>query len=383
MKNPSIRLATILLSTALAVIGVVGFSTSAAIQARLNIFQTHLEEANQRTPELTTEEIQALLASGATPIFDVRSELEYLIAHIPGTVNLWEKEAERIQELYPNRATPLVLYCNGPFCGKSKRTSEQLQALGYTNIRRYQIGMPVWRALGNTVETGLAGFRYMFRHDKTAIFVDARSPEEFAQGSLPGAVNIRTGESDRANEDGRLPLWDKGARVLVFANTAQEARVVAVEIARRAYWNSSYFGGSFNDLKAPELYAANVFGTGVAAALALRVKANGAQSYEPVSQYSATQFQFVSVPIDLGPEGDTVYLALYGANIRTRSSLGAVEVKIGGEPAQVLYAGAAPGYGNLDQVNVRLPRSLIGRGEVGVVLMVDGKTTNMVNINTK
>jgi uncharacterized protein (TIGR03437 family) len=383
MKSPSIRLVTILLSTALAVIGVAGFSTSAAIQARLNIFQTHLEEANQKTPEITTEEMQALLASGATPVFDVRSELEYSIAHIPGTVNLWEKEAERIQQLYPDRSTPLTLYCNGPFCGKSKRTSEQLQVLGYTNIKRYQIGMPVWRALGNTVETGLAGFRYMFRHDKTTVFVDARSPEEFAQGSLPGAVNIRTGEADKANEDGRLPLWDKGARVLVFANTAQEARVVAVEIAKKAYWNSSYFGGSFNDLKAPELYTANVFGTGVAAAVAVRVKANGAQSYESVSQYSATQFRFVSVPIDLGPEGDTVYLALYGANIRTRSSLAAVEVKIGGEVAQVLYAGAAPGYGNLDQVNVRLPRSLIGRGEVDVLLTADGKMTNTVKVAFK
>jgi len=41
------------------------------------------------------------------------------------------------------RLPPFVLYCNGLFCGKSKRTSEQLQALGYTNIKRYQIGMPV------------------------------------------------------------------------------------------------------------------------------------------------------------------------------------------------------------------------------------------------
>jgi uncharacterized protein (TIGR03437 family) len=383
MKCPRANLLSVLFLTALAIAVIAGVSTSSAMQARLNIFQTHLEEANQKTPEITTEEMQASLASGNTPIFDVRSELEYSIAHIPGTVNLWEKEAERIQQLHPDRSTPLTLYCNGPFCGKSKRTSDQLISLGYTNIRRYQIGMPVWRALGNTVETGLAGFRYMLRHDRTAILVDARSPEEFAKGSLPGAVNIRPGEAEKANEDGRLPQWDKGTRVVVFANAAQDARVVAAEIAKKAYWNSSYFGGALNDLKAPELYTANVFGAGVAAALAVRVKANNEQSYEPISQYSAAQYRFVSIPIDLGPEGDAVYLALYGNNIRARSSLAAVEVKIGGEPVEVLYADAAPGFANLDQVNVRLPRSLAGRGEVDVVLTADGKTTNTVKVGVK
>ena len=383
MKRPRASLLSILFFTALAIAIIAGVSTSSAMQARLNIFQTHLEEANQKTPEVTTEELQAILAGGNIPIFDVRSELEYSIAHIPGTTNLWEKEAERIQQLHPDRSTQMVLYCNGPFCGKSKRTSEQLISMGYTNIRRYQIGMPVWRALGNTVQTDLAGFRYILRHDRTAILVDARSTQEFEQGSLPGAVSIRAGEAEKANEDGRLPQWDKGTRIVVFANTVQEARVVGAEIAKKAYWNSSYFGGALNDLKAPELYTANVFGTGVASAVAVRVKANGAQSYEPVAEYSTTQFRFLSIPIDLGSGSDAVYLALFGANIHTRSSLGAVDVKIGGEPVAALYAGPVPGLASLDQINVRIPRSLAGRGELDVTLAVDGRGANAVKVNIK
>jgi hypothetical protein len=38
--------------------------------------------------------------------------------------------------------------------------------------------------------------------------------------------------------------------VIVFANGAEQARAVAAEIAHKAYWNSSYFGGSFRDLAA-------------------------------------------------------------------------------------------------------------------------------------
>src|SRR5262245_62715264 len=110
----------------------------------------------------------------------------------------------------------MILYCNGPSCGKSKRTSEQLVALGYTHVRRYQLGMPVWRALSQTVQTDLPGFQYMFAGDKTAVYVDARTPAEFAAATVPFAVNVQKGEATAANEDGRLPFTDKGTRVVVF-----------------------------------------------------------------------------------------------------------------------------------------------------------------------
>ena len=47
---------------------------------------------------------------------------------------------------------------------------------------------------------------------------------------------------------------------------------------------------------------------------------------------------------------------------------------------QVLYAGPQSQFVGLDQVNVLLGRSLIGRGQVNVVLTVDGKVANTVTI---
>ena len=40
-------------------------------------------------------------------------------------------------------------------------------------------------------------------------------------------------------------------------------------------------------------------------------------------------------------------------------------------------------FNGMDQVNALLPRSLIGRGEVDVVLIVEGKTANTVKIKVK
>src|SRR5262245_38352132 len=144
------------------------------------VFQTTLGEPGQATEEISTETLQKILATGSEPVFDVRVAREYAIAHIPGTVNIYEKEVERIVELYPDRNQPMILYCNGPSCGKSKRTSESLVTLGYTRVRRYQLGMPVWRALSQTVQTDRLGFDYIIRGDHTAVFVDARTPTEFS-----------------------------------------------------------------------------------------------------------------------------------------------------------------------------------------------------------
>ena len=80
---------------------------------------------------------------------------------------------------------------------------------------------------------------------------------------------------------------------------------------------------------------------------------------------------FIATPIDLGPETDAVYLVLYGTGIRFRTGLAAVTASIGGANAGVLYAGGDTGLTGLDQINVLLPRSLAGRGEVDVVLTVD------------
>lgn len=223
-------------------------------QTKVTVNQTTLGELNQLTPEISTEELKKILESNSEPVLDVRSATEYSIAHIPGSINVYEKEIDRVRQLFPDKAAQFILYCNGPFCGKSKRLSEQLVKLGYTKVRRYQLGLPVWRALGNTVQTDLEGFRYVIAKDKTAVFVDARNTLDFQKETLPGAVNIQQREAEKANEDGRLPYRDKGTRVIVFANSAADARRVAEEIAKKAYWNSSYFGGTFADLKHAQLW---------------------------------------------------------------------------------------------------------------------------------
>lgn len=133
---------------------------------------------------------------------------------------------------------------------------------------------------------------------------------------------------------------------------------------------------------APGIFTANATGRGLAAALALRVKADGSQTYEPVAQCAAGG-ECVPRPVDLGPDTDRVFLVLFGTGIRFHGSLMGVSARVRGENAEVLFAGPAPNLVGLDQVNVLLPRSLIGSGMVNVTLVVNGQTANTVQINIR
>lgn len=134
---------------------------------------------------------------------------------------------------------------------------------------------------------------------------------------------------------------------------------------------------------APGLFTMNANGQGVAAAVAVWARPDNSQTWQYVFEAPCTPGNCLPTPLDLGPETDRMYLLLYGTGIRGRSSLSAVSARIGGVDAPVESAAPVAGMTGLDQVNLRVPRSLAGRGEVDIVLTVDGKTANTVKVNIR
>jgi uncharacterized protein (TIGR03437 family) len=92
--------------------------------------------------------------------------------------------------------------------------------------------------------------------------------------------------------------------------------------------------------------------------------------------------RYVAVPIDLGAATDRVFLVLSGTGIRNRTALANVSASIGGTSMPVDFAGpqGSPGF---DQVNVLLPRTLVGAGDVEVRLTVDGRSSNTVRVTIR
>jgi rhodanese-related sulfurtransferase len=256
-------------SCCLAILALTLFSSQVHAQLSPNVYQATLVETDQKTQEVSTEELRRILAEGSAVIFDARPSREYAVSHIPGAVNVSAKPgvsvslyvsdvAEIGRVLQNDKTKPIVLYCNGPFCGKSKRLAAELLEAGYSNVRRYQLGIPVWRALGGVTQIEPEGVRHVYGNDRTAVFIDARDPGEFKAGGIPDAKNLPrsglkpgkdVGEVKAAKDDGRLPMEDHNTRIVVFGKSGEQARAVAEALAKEGFHNVSFFGGTSQELQ--------------------------------------------------------------------------------------------------------------------------------------
>jgi uncharacterized protein (TIGR03437 family) len=139
---------------------------------------------------------------------------------------------------------------------------------------------------------------------------------------------------------------------------------------------------------APALFSANGDGQGVPAASVLRVKANGDRSNESLAQFDAATGRWKTRPIDLGPAGERIFLELYLTGISQGPDPGpggnhneTIHLAFGGSDVMPLYAGAQGGFIGLDQINVEVPRELIGRGRVNISVVTESyESSNLAEI---
>jgi len=130
---------------------------------------------------------------------------------------------------------------------------------------------------------------------------------------------------------------------------------------------STFTGTAAIASTAPGLYTANSTGQGPAPA-----QVTNGSTYSNTFQCSAPE-NCSLVPIDVTSQP---YLILYGTGIRGAAQSNVV-VRIGNSDLPAAFAGAQGSYAGMDQVNVALPASLRGRGQLVVVVTVNSEATNM------
>lgn len=215
-----------------------------------NVMEATLFDAG-KTPEVSTSYARKAATSRSALLLDTRTRLEFDAGHIPGALNIEAVTADRVRELAGgDLQKEIILYCNGPFCQASRRAADSLSAAGFTNVRRYQLGIPVWRALGGPVAVTAGGVRRIAGRDLTAVIIDLRPKSEFEKGSLAGAVNAPANLVASGVQKLPLPEDDFNTRVLLVAGTPQLARSIADSLGARPWHNVSYFDGDVSSLLA-------------------------------------------------------------------------------------------------------------------------------------
>jgi rhodanese-related sulfurtransferase len=207
--------------------------------------------------EISTAQLKSALIDSSAIVLDARPYDEYAVSHIPGaravpakagtTPALYVGDAAEVAKSIQDKTQPLILYCNGLFCGRSERLADDLTKLGYENVRRYQLGTPGWRALGGVMQVEKPALLRLIAQDATSVLIDARAAVGL-KPRLRNAVSIRLPEASKAKDDGRLPMTDHNTRIFVVGSDGTEARAVAEAIVHDAFHNVGFFNGTVADL---------------------------------------------------------------------------------------------------------------------------------------
>jgi rhodanese-related sulfurtransferase len=107
-------------------------------------FLAMVNDAKSRVRETDVNGYKQMLARGEKPVLvDVREDREWDAGHVKGAVHLSKGVIERdVEAKYPDKSTPLVLYCGGGF--RSALVADNLGKMGYQNAISLDGG---WRAL--------------------------------------------------------------------------------------------------------------------------------------------------------------------------------------------------------------------------------------------
>jgi rhodanese-related sulfurtransferase len=110
-------------------------------------FEILVANAKKRITEVSPTEAAAKSKSGNAVIVDVREKDEWDEEHIPGAIHLSRGTIELdIEERVPDLNQTIITHCGGG--GRSALAAENLQKIGYKNVRSMAGGFKAWKATG-------------------------------------------------------------------------------------------------------------------------------------------------------------------------------------------------------------------------------------------
>jgi len=178
---------------------------------KIDLLPVELKTVNEEIPnvqEKTTLKVQDL---NSPIVVDVRTREEFMGGAYPGAINIPLDELQiRINEL-GGKSRDITLYCASG--ARSAYAQQMMIQIGFTNVKNGG-GIAAMMATRNTKPSAV-------RLSAEPIIVDVRTPQEFAGGAFPGAINI--------------PLDDLQKRINELGIKSREITLYCASGARSAY----------------------------------------------------------------------------------------------------------------------------------------------------
>jgi rhodanese-related sulfurtransferase len=212
----------------------------------------------------TVEDLEAAQENGAV-VIDVRQPDEFEGGHIANALSIPIREIAQNLDQVPTDA-PVIVYCASGH--RAAMSTAALQSMGYTNVRSFPAGYGAWEAAqgeagdvpeevaasleSNAVVAGVDEFLTNIPEGYLAVgnidafkdmlentdvyLVDVREESEYAEGHIPGAVNIpiRT----LADNLDKIPADQP---VMVYCASGHRAGMALAALQQLGYTNTKSF----------------------------------------------------------------------------------------------------------------------------------------------
>jgi rhodanese-related sulfurtransferase len=198
------------------------------------------EWATKSYLEVGTPVVESAFKKNGALIIDARPYAKTLQESIPGAIYMNDEDMPALMGRFPtDKNTPIITFCAGYECHKSHVVANKLLELGYKKVSVYAGGLPAWKEANlqttagakNEVAAAPAAPKAAVMVDgvkagadegtvdgewykahivagtvpANIAIIDVRSPAEYANGHIKGAINVEAGKMSAADFAAKLP----------------------------------------------------------------------------------------------------------------------------------------------------------------------------------
>lgn len=212
------------------------------------------EWATKNYLEVGVPVVESAFKKNSALLIDARPYAKTLAESIPGAMYMNDEELPALMGRFPtDKNTPIITFCAGYECHKSHVVANKLLELGYKKVSVFAGGLPAWKEAKLQTTAGAKPAAPVAAAPKKDVFIDGvktgsdegtvdgewykalivadkvpaniaiidvRSPAEYANGHIKGAINIEAGKLSAAEFAAKLP---KGKVVIINCATGGRA----------------------------------------------------------------------------------------------------------------------------------------------------------------
>ena len=181
---------------------------------------------------VSVSHLKKLIDSGENPvIIDSRpKKRKYDKGHIPGAISIPDRSFDKMTAQLPkDKSTPLYFYCGGYKCKLSPSSAAKAQKLGYKRVYIVPEGYPGWKKISKAApkikggaEAGsisITSFQeIMSQAPGSIMLVDVRDADEYASGTMKGAVNLPINDLEK-----KMDTLPKNKSIVFMCGTGARA----------------------------------------------------------------------------------------------------------------------------------------------------------------